>query len=244
VSESARDVTKRVAVTVAVAVLGAAVVAQIALATHPRPRGATPVRVSLVPAYKQCTSPNTTHGAPLSFQSCKPPVQESNYLTVGTPDANGAPANSIGSALIKVKTTSPEEVLSSLSISDVRCKPGTAANVCNTPNTEDGPDYSGNLQLLAMVRISDHNNGPNQDEAATVQDIPFPVNVYCHNTADTSTGGLCNDPGPQCLGCFVSYDGQRIVAEITQIRIFDGGADGDVSSPGNTLFMTQGIFIP
>ena len=62
---------------------------------YPRPKGATPSRVSLVPAFRQCTSPNRTHGAPLASQSCAPPVQSSSFLTIGSPDANGAPANSI-----------------------------------------------------------------------------------------------------------------------------------------------------
>ena len=74
----------------ALAALGALVVAQLAGALHPRPTGATPVRVSLVPAYEPCTSPNRTHGPPLAFPSCSPPVQTSDFLTVGTPDANGA----------------------------------------------------------------------------------------------------------------------------------------------------------
>ena len=34
---------------------------------YPRPKGATPTRVSLVPAYRQCTSPDRTHGPPLAF---------------------------------------------------------------------------------------------------------------------------------------------------------------------------------
>src|SRR5690349_4715296 len=75
--------------------LGVMVIAQMAGATHPRPRGATPLRAALVPAYEKCTSPNTRHGPPLAFPSCSPPVQTSNFLTVGTPDANGAGANSI-----------------------------------------------------------------------------------------------------------------------------------------------------
>ena len=54
-----------------------------------RPKGATPLRVSLVPAYEPCTSPNREHGPPLAFPSCGPPVQASDHLTVGTPDANG-----------------------------------------------------------------------------------------------------------------------------------------------------------
>ena len=81
----------------ALGALGLMVVSQVASATHPRPKGATPLRASLVPAYKACAAPNRTHGAPLAFPSCNPPVQASNFLTVGTPDANGAAAaNSVG----------------------------------------------------------------------------------------------------------------------------------------------------
>ena len=79
---------------------------------YPRPKGATPLRVPFVPAFKACAAPgNRTHGSPLAFPSCAPPVQESNYLTVGTPDANGAAANSVGSLLAKVKATNPADIL-------------------------------------------------------------------------------------------------------------------------------------
>ena len=40
---------------------------------YPRPKGATPLRVSLVPAYEECSAPNRTHGAPLVSPSCNPP---------------------------------------------------------------------------------------------------------------------------------------------------------------------------
>jgi hypothetical protein len=45
--------------------------------SYVRPRGATPFRVPLVPAYSQCTNPNRQHGAPLAFGSCNPPQQAS-----------------------------------------------------------------------------------------------------------------------------------------------------------------------
>ena len=50
----------------------------------PRPKGATPIRVSLVPAYSECTSANRTHGPGLVFPSCNPPVRSSSTLTVGS----------------------------------------------------------------------------------------------------------------------------------------------------------------
>ena len=78
----------------AVGALGLMAVSQIAIGSHVRPKGATPFRVPTVPAFKGCLtgSANDTHGAPLAFPSCNPPVQTSSFLTVGTPDANGAHA--------------------------------------------------------------------------------------------------------------------------------------------------------
>jgi hypothetical protein len=177
-------------------------------------------------------------------------VQASNFLTVGTPDANGAEAHMVGSMTLKVKITSPEDLLIKLTITDVRCLPGTSSSVCNSANSVDGPDYSGQLQGNATIRISDHYNGPNLNEAATVRDIPFPVNAPCSNTADVSTGGVCTVTASSCSTqppgdiCSVR-DGQRTVVELTQFQVFDGGSDGQVTtSSDNTLFAVQGLFIP
>ena len=220
-------------------------VSQISSASHVRPKGASPIRASMVPAFKQCATANTTHGAPLAFPSCNPPVQASSFLTIGTPDANGAGANSVGSVLLKVKITSPEDVIIQSTGSDIRCMPGTAPSVCNSPNAADGPDYSGELQGNATIRISDHYNGPNLNEAATVVDIPFPVNGTCVNTTSTTIGGTCstNTTANAVVPGSVK-DAQRGVVEIGQLQISDGGADGLVSTADNTLFSVQGIFIP
>jgi hypothetical protein len=235
----------------ALGALGLMFMAQMASATHPRPKGATPLRASTVVAYKACTVPNRTHGAPLAFPSCNPPVQTSNFLTVGTPDANGvAAANSVGFIRLDVKVGVPgppedSDVLIKSSISDVRCKPATAASVCGTANAADGPDYSGEVQGTATIRITDHYNGPGLNEAATVQDIPFPVNATCAATADTGSGGLCtaNTSANATVPGSVK-DTQRAVVEIAQLQVNDGGADGTVATADNTLFEVQGIFIP
>jgi hypothetical protein len=229
----------------AFAALGMMVMAQLAGASHVRPRGATPVRLPLVPAYKECTSANRMHGMPLASPSCSPPVQASSFLTLGTPDANGAGAHAIGFVLFKVVPASFNgELRITSTITDVRCMPATDAAACNSPNATAGPDYSGDLQANMTIRISDHYNGPNLDEAATVRDIPFPLNMRCTNTADTSTGGVCTIttacPFPE--GC--STAGRRTVIEMGQLDVSDGGADGIVGTADNTVFMRQGIFIP
>jgi len=234
----------------ALGALGLMVMSQMASATHPRPKGATPLRVSTVPAYKACTAPNRTHGAPLAFPSCNPPVQASNYLTVGSPDANGAPANSVGSIRLDVQAGAPgppedSDVLIKSNITDVRCTPAGGATVCGTANAADGPDYSGEVQGNALIRITDHYNGPGLNEAATVQDIPFPVNATCTATTSTTVGGTCNaNTSANATVPGSVKDTQRAVVEIQQLQVNDGGADGQVATADNTLFEVQGIFIP
>jgi hypothetical protein len=240
-------INKRMVLPLALAVgaLGLLASSQLASATHVRPKGATPLYASLVPAYKACTAPNRVHAAPLSFNSCNPPVQSSNFLTVGTPDANGAGANSIGFVKLVVKTATPEDILITSSISDVRCKAGTAASVCTSTNAADGPDYSGGLKGTAQVRISDHYNGPGLNEAATVQDIDFPFTASCASTADTSTGGLCTaTTSANAVNPGSVQNTQREVVEFGQIALNDGGVNGVAGAPDATQFEVQGIFIP
>jgi hypothetical protein len=238
--------TKLFGIVVLSAALGTLLLSsQLSSASHVRPKGASPISASMVPAYKACASPNRTHGAPLAFPSCNPPVQASSFLTNGTPDANGAPANAVGTVLIKVKTTSPEDVFIISNGTDIRCRPGTAATVCNSPNAADGPDYSGELQGNATIRISDHYNGPSLNEAATVVDIPFPVNGTCVNTTATNIGGTCSvNTTANAVVAGSVKDTQRGIVEITQLQISDGGQDGQVATPDNTLYSVQGIFIP
>jgi hypothetical protein len=175
-------------------------------------------------------------------------VQTSNFLTVGTPDANSAGANSIGFAQVKVVGSgNGVDIITTGQITDVRCKSGTNASVCNSANAADGPDYSGELEANSIARTTDHYNGPNRDQAGTVQDFPNPFIFRCQNTADTSVGGTCTVPTERPLiPQPYWFAGQRVVIELTQIKVKDGGSDGIVSTQPeeSTLFAVQGVFIP
>ena len=58
--------------------------------TYPRPGGATPLRVPLVPEFSKCTNPDTTHVAPLASGSCSNPALESALLTTSSQGRGGA----------------------------------------------------------------------------------------------------------------------------------------------------------
>ena len=221
----------------------------VANAIHPRPKSAKQIRVSLVPAYEPCTSPNTTHGPPLAFQSCSPPTPTSDHLTVGTPDANGAPAKSVGVLLIRAEAGTPGPAEDAAlhvmgDITDVRCQAG-ASTTCGQANESGGPDYTGELEGKMTFRVTDHFNGPDRDQAATLVDLPQTVGLNCVGNDDPTVGSTCHYPVVFCSSCPPPKEGVRTVIEVSQVTIRDGGADGRAATPGdNTLFMTQGVFLP
>jgi hypothetical protein len=80
-----------------------------------------------------------------------------------------------------------------------------------------------------------------------VVDLPNPFVFRCFSTADTSVGSTCNiDTSRPLIPQPYWFDGKRVVIEMEQIQVRDGGADGNTfSDPDkNTLFAVQGIFIP
>jgi hypothetical protein len=202
---------------------------------YPRPRGATPARFSLVPAYNVCTSGNRTHGAPLSNPSCNPPVQSSNTLTIGSPDANGAAANMQGSvrfdAIVGNSATPADEA-------DVRVR----VNVTDVRNKTGLTDYTGQLKLVADLQLTDRDNGPTELGTGSTS---LSFTVPCTATASTSVGSTCSlDTTADALGGGTVKEGMRTLWQMSKINVFDGGADGVASTNPNTLFLTQGYFVP
>jgi uncharacterized repeat protein (TIGR01451 family) len=217
-----------------------------ASAGYPRPKGATPLLASLVPAYAPCTNPNASHGPPLASGSCASPVQVSSYLTVGTLDANGAAANSTGLVRFDVRIghgQTPSDVIIAVNINDVRCN--AVAATCALANATAGPDYTGELGEDTSLRLTDKLNGPDGNEPGTVSDLSFPVTLPCAATADVSAGAACavttsaNTVLPGSV-----QTGARAIWQLGSVQLFDGGADGVVSTADNTLFAGQGIFVP
>jgi dipeptidyl aminopeptidase/acylaminoacyl peptidase len=210
------------------------------VSNYARPQGATPMRVSLVPAFKSCTSPNTSHQGPLSGSSCVPAVQASDWLTVGTPDANGAAAKSSGSVVLSVILGNPStpadeaDLKITATVKDVRQKANLA-------------DYTGQLELLSSLRITDKRNGPGSNFAlpGTVVDATFGMTVGCAATADTTVGSTCSVTTTADALLSNSFkEGKRAIWRFGQMQLFDGGADGVASTHPNTLFETDGVFVP
>jgi len=261
--------------------------AQTASANIVRPAGATPIAASQVLAYAPCNTASpagSTHNpANLPGDACIPPAQFTPRLTAGDPAVNGSAANFRGNVRLNV-TLAPSDVAfpsgapAGNYTNDVRCTPGYAgANpvVCGAPGSANlkpdataspNPDYSGDLNVVAYIRITDQaNSGPTggpYTSDATIKDLAFAVAADCSVTAATNIGGTClprHASANALCGCVASGKRSNIEVGVGTpsatlpaaggIFSMDGGNDGvvadlvpDTDSPAP--FTRQGVFLP
>jgi hypothetical protein len=203
--------------------------------THVRPKAASPFRVPLVPAVKQCTSPNRTHGPPLAFPSCSPPEAGSPNLTAGVGDGSAAFAKSQGFLRMAVTVGVPGPP----DDSDV----SISFRLTNVMHTGSLDDYAGELRARLVQRLTSRNG---TGVAATSVDMPFEFTVPCTTTADTTLGGQCAlDTTMDAVSPGLAAEAARTVFALDALRVYDGGPDGDAETGGdNSLFATQGVFVP
>ncbi len=210
---------------------------------YARPRGASPFRASLTPAYRQCTSPNTAHRGSITAPSCYAPTPASSFLTVGTPDFNGQAAQSIGSVLFNVKTVAPEDLMISVSITDVRCQ--GASGGCMSALSP----YGGALQFNTTFRITDKSNGPfasGPSTNGTVTDLPVRFSVPC-GSAGAGVGSTCSAMTSidSVVGASAITAGQRAIWQLPgPVDLYDGGSTGVAGAGDATLFAEGGLFLP
>jgi hypothetical protein len=204
-----------------------------------RPKSASPIRFSLVPAYRECTEPSREHGPGLEYPSCAPPIQESSDVTVGTPDANTKAAKFTGSVRVAVTSGDPNTPADEADVN-------LAADLADVRRRSDLEDYTGELQANLTLRITDRHNGASLTEPATVQDIPLPVTFPCSATADTTVGSDCDFvTTADSLTPGSVVEGKRMIWQVGRVRVFEGGADGDIDTSGdNGLFAVPGVFVP
>ena len=212
-----------------------------ALAPYPRPGGATPLRVPLVPELSACTAPNSSHSPPLDAPSCTPPRTASSLVTISSV-GRGA-----GSARLDVEAGDPSTAADE---ADVHI----AASMTDVRNAVDGSDYAGQLALTTGLRITDGANGPSQDEPATVEDFELGVPLSCSPTADPLLGAACSvNTSADTLVPGMAREGDRAVISAFSLTVEDPGADGELLGPGcppacgtgdEAVFLRQGLFLP
>jgi hypothetical protein len=202
-----------------------------------RPKGATPLRLSLVPAYQFCSLPNREHGPPLAFGSCAPPGQASGHLTVGTVDANGEASQLNGHARLAT-------IVGDADVAGDQADLSVALVTNDVRRASDLSDYTGELEVRLVFRLTDLDNGPG---AATVQDFQLTFPALCSSTGDTTAGADCSlgTTADAVVPGLIKETQRMLIESLDPVRVYDGGADEDADTlADNTLFLTQGIFIP
>ncbi len=140
------------------------------------------------------------------------------------------------------------DVTLSVSGSDVRCDGSNPPATCGAPNVVSGiPDYTGELEAVLFLRITDKDNtpAPSGPGAATVEDFDLHVSVPCTGTASTSAGSTCTaTTSVDALVPGAVKEGKRAIWELDRVHVRDGGSDGDADTTGNRVFLRPGVFVP
>lgn len=239
------------------AALHAALLASIP-SSYPRPVGASPMRVSLVPAFKPCNASlaNASHQEPLSGRACNPPSPVSSQVAVGARSLGFIRMRvlGIGECAPNPPTACYPDVVLAGSVTDVRS------------GTPTGPDYDrpgANRQDLTAsatipnasagsgTQITDGDNrlaadptGP-YDKNATVVPLSFPIPLDCTPTADPAVGSTCDvRTTANTLVPGSAVAGKRAIWELGQIQLLDQGPNGTPGDGDDRVFETQGVFVP
>jgi hypothetical protein len=165
---------------------------------------------------------------------------------MGTPDSNGQLAKFTGRVFLQTICNPPAPNSSPPCSApgeqgDVRVD----VNVTDVRRQSDLSDYSGEIQLLLQLRITDKMNGAFLNDAGTAADTPLSIPVPCTPTSDPAVGSSCNvATTADSVVPGVVLEAKRTIWELDRVEVFDGGADGDADTSPNMPYLRQGFFAP
>ncbi len=207
---------------------------------YPRPGGASPLNVPLVPAFAPCSAPDVSHVQPLDAGSCSSPSLASSILTTSSTGVG------TGNARLRVIPGNPltaedeADMAIDFSATDVR-------------ESSNGSDYVGRVALRSTLRATDMASGGAAGRSGTVQDFPFGVAAPCHATPDPS-GSTCSlSTTIDTILPGFAREGERAVLALRDVSLMDPGPDRQIpvvdcppscGSGDERPFLVQGVFAP
>jgi hypothetical protein len=123
-------------------------------------------------------------------------------------------------------------------------------SLTNVMNRSDSSDYDGELRSTVVVRRTDRepfNGNPSDFVTSTTRDFPLEFTIPCVTTPGSSLdGSTCElTTTAKTLVPGMTPELRRTIWGLDQVRVYDGGPDGNADTAGdNSLFATQGVFIP
>jgi hypothetical protein len=126
------------------------------------------------------------------------------------------------------------------------CAPGVgSASACSAGADLTLTATHPGAALGAGLRITDINNGPGADLAATTADSGFPIPVDCLPTADASLGSACGvNTTTNALAPGAVRDGNAAVWQLGEIQVLDSGPNVTRGDGDDQPVAVQGIFLP
>jgi 6-phosphogluconolactonase (cycloisomerase 2 family) len=197
--------------------------------TYARPASGVKTTTSLVPAFAPCTAPDRVHGPPLDSPSCSRPRLMSPHVVMGS--------QSTGSVRLAVNAGDPAtqtdeaDVSLRVELTDVRRAAG-------------GADYTGELQLMVDLQITDAQPFGEAREPMTTATIGYSAAVPCAATAAASGARCAALTSADALAPGAVPEGWRSVWQLGQARVLDGGPDGRAATADNAVLARQGVFVP
>jgi hypothetical protein len=93
--------------------------------------------------------------------------------------------------------------------------------------------------------MTDRRSGATTTDTGTVQQLSLPVDMPCSVTLDPTIGSTCAVTTTlDAITPEMVDEGSRGAWEMGLVDVLDGGADGNVQTEPNGVFMRQGIFVP
>jgi hypothetical protein len=80
-----------------------------------------------------------------------------------------------------------------------------------------------------------------------VQDFQLTFSAPCSSTANPTVGADCglSTTADAAVPGLIKESQRMLMESLDPVRVYDGGADEDADTlADNTLFLTQGIFVP
>jgi len=161
-----------------------------ASAIHPTPQGATPIRVPLVPAMKECPYPGNgpgSHNGPLPLPSCNNPDTISTTVTLGN---SADPFARLGFVIIRVCVGGPG--CTGVPTPDIRLFGNWSDVVCKTAGSP----------AACVAAGDDYDPNP----AAPYYTAGLSPGTNSNNTPPTGTPAICNPSPPNPAACVAGAD--------------------------------------
>jgi hypothetical protein len=206
---------------------------------YPRPGGASPLNVSLVPEYAPCTSPNSEHVGPLALGSCTPPALQSPMLTMSSTGQGSASAQLTVNPGNTATEADEADVTISASLGDVR-------------RSSDGSDFVGRVALATTLRVTDRNSGFAGGLSGTVRDFPLAIPVTCTATVGSAGSNCLASTSADAAIPGLAKEGERSIVSVAGMTVKDPGPDLSFGFPcpptcstgDESVFLRQGVFTP